>query len=393
MGPLEGIRVLDLSRMIAGGTAGMLLADYGADVVKVEQPGVGDPLRRWTHEGEPFWWQVYGRNKRCITLNLNTPEGHGLMRRLVPRFDVLMESFVPGTLERMGLGWDTMRSWHPSLIVVRISGWGQTGPGSQRPGFGTLVEAASGLAAMSGEADGAPSLPAFPLADMTAALYAANAIAVALYYRDVRGGGGQVVDVSLFESLFSILGPLPAEYAATGRTRERAGGRSSNSGPRACYRTADGRWLAVSASTPRTAARVLTAFGLEHLLDDPRFASNEARVNHAAELNDLVAAAIASRTLAAIMEIVEREQLTARPVHAIADIEQDPHWRARELTVDVPGDGQSVRMHNVVPRFSETHGEIRWSGGAPGAANERVYCEELGLSRDDLIRLQEAGII
>ena len=393
MGPLEGIRVLDLSRMIAGGTAGMLLADYGADVVKVEQPGTGDPLRRWTINGEAFWWKVYGRNKRFITLDLNTPDGHDLMRRLVPAFDVVMESFVPGTLERMGLGWDTLRGWHPGVIFVRISGWGQTGPGSQRPGFGTLIEAASGLAAMTGEAGGPPNLPAFPLADMTAALYATQAIAVALYHRDVRGGGGQVIDVSLFESLFSILGPLPAEFAATGRIREGTGGRSSNSGPRACYLTADGRWLAVSASTPKTAERFLAAFGLAHLLDDARFASNEARVSHATELNDLVAAAMASRSMAAIMEVVDREQLTAGPVQTIADIEHDPHWLARELTVNVASNGHAVRMHNLVPRFSETQGRIRSAGGQPGADNQAVYCEELGLSRDDLRRLQAAGIV
>src|SRR5688572_22320670 len=207
--------------MIAGGVAGMLLADFGADVVKVEQPGVGDPLRQWTTDGQPYWWKVYGRNKRYITLNLKSDEGRELLQRLVPKFDVVMESFVPGTLERLGLGWDQLHAWNSRLILVRISGWGQTGPAAARPGFGTLVEAASGFAAMNGEPDGAPIVPSFPPADMTSALYASNAIMFALYDRDMHNRDGQVVDVSLFDSLFSLLGPLAAEYEAVGRLRER----------------------------------------------------------------------------------------------------------------------------------------------------------------------------
>ena len=199
----------------------------------------------------------------------------------MPRFDVVIESFVPGTLERLGLGWDVLKAWNPRLILVRISGWGQTGPASQRPGFGTLVEAASGFAAMNGERDGAPIVPAFPLADMTSALYAVNAVMFALYHRDVHGGGGQVIDVALFESLFSLLGPLPAEYAALGRLRERNGSRSKNAGPRGCYATKDGRYIAVSGSTPKMAERFLQAYGLGDLLKDARFATNEARVAHA----------------------------------------------------------------------------------------------------------------
>src|SRR5918999_4410329 len=237
-GPLAGVRVLDLSRLVAGGVLGMCLADFGADVVKVEQPGRGDPLRTWTADGHPLWWRVYGRNKRSITLDLGTPQGRDLLRRLVPRFDVLVESFVPGKLEGWGLGPETLHAWHPGLIVVRISGWGQDGPDRARPGFGTLVEAASGLAAMTGEADGPPLVPPFPMADMYAALYAANAVSIAIYHRDLHGGGGQTIDVALFEALFSVLGPLAAEYTATGRTRTRTGNRSRNAAPRGVYRTA-----------------------------------------------------------------------------------------------------------------------------------------------------------
>ena len=390
--PLDGVRVLDLSRMVAGGVAGMLLADFGADVVKVEQPGMGDPLRQWTAEGQPFWWKVYARNKRFITLNLKSDEGRALLLRVLPRFDVLMESFIPGTLERLRLGPDLLLGRHPGLVVLRISGWGQTGPGAARPGFGTLIEAASGFAAMNGEPDGAPIVPGFPLADATSALYAVNAIMFALYHRDVHGGAGQVIDLSLFESLFSLLGPLSAEYAALGKTRSRNASRSNNSGPRGCYRTQDGRWIAVSGSTPRMAERFLDAYGLQAILADQRFATNEGRVIHGRELDAAIGDAIGARTMAENLAIIEEHKLTAGPVNTTADIEQDPHWRARLLTVDVPDNDRSIRMHNVVPRLSATPGEIQWTGGALGKDNQSVY-QELSVSCDEQTELTAAGVI
>ena len=393
MGPLAGIRVLDLSRLVAGGVAGMLLADFGADVVKVEQPGAGDPLRQWTTEGQPLWWKVYGRNKRFITLNLKSDDGRSLLQQLVAKFDVVMESFVPGTLEELGLGWDQLREWNQRLVLVRISGWGQTGPAAGRPGFGTLVEAASGFAAMNGEPDGAPIVPAFPLADMTSALYAVNAIMFALYDRDVHGGSGQVVDVALFESLFSILGPQPAEYAALGTVRERIGSRSKNSSPRGCYRTSDGGWIAVSGSTPKMAERFLHGYGLGALLADARFATNQARVENAKALDEAIADAIASRTLAENLAIIERHALTAVAVQTVADIERDLHWRARQLLVDVSDRAGTVRMHNVVPRMLGTPGAIRSAGGALGEHNREVYIGELGLDCDEVARLEAAGVI
>ena len=393
MKPLHGVRVLDLSRMVAGGVAGMLLADFGADVIKVEQPGTGDPLRQWTTDGHPLWWKVYGRNKRYITLNLKEPQGRELLQRLVPRFDVVMESFVPGTLERMGLGWDVLSGWNSRLILARISGWGQTGPSSQRPGFGTLIEAASGFAAMNGEPDGSPIVPSFPLADMTSALYTVNAIMFALYHRDVHGGTGQVVDVALFESLFSVLGPLAAEYAASGRLRERNGSRSKNAGPRGCYRTSDGRFIAVSGSTPKMAERFLVSYGLGDLLADERFATNEARVDNGLELDAAIASAIASRTLDENREIINRNALTAHAVQTVADIERDPQWQSRQLLLDVPNGSGTVRMHNVVPRLSATPGEITSAGGALGEHNRDVYAGELGLDCDDIVALEAAGVI
>lgn len=371
----------------------MLLADFGADVVKVEQPRTGDPLRHWTSEGTAYWWQVYGRNKRFITLDLKSAEGRNVLQRLVPRFDVMLESFVPGTLERMGLGWDVLQGWNPNLILVRISGWGQTGPASTRPGFGTLVEAASGFAAMNGEPDGAPIVPAFPLADMTSALYAVNAVMFALYHRDLRGGTGQVVDVTLFESLFSLLGPLAAEYAALGRLRGRNGSRSTNAGPRGCYPTSDGRYIAVSGSTPKMAERFLQAYGLRHLLEDPRFVSNESRVRYADELDEEIARAIASRTLDENVRIIAEHDLTAVAVQTVADIERDPHWQARQLLLDVNNGHGAVRMHNIVPRLSKTPGEIRHPGGELGQDNHHIYGSELGFTDEQIAHLRDAGVI
>jgi crotonobetainyl-CoA:carnitine CoA-transferase CaiB-like acyl-CoA transferase len=392
-GPLAGVRVLDLSRLVAGGALGMCLADFGADVVKVEQPGRGDPLRTWSTGGQSFWWRVYGRNKRSITLNLNIPEGRDLLQKLLPRFDILVESFVPGKLESWGIGPETLHGWHPGLVMVRISAWGQDGPNRARPGFGTLVEAASGLAAMTGDPEGPPILPPFPLADMYAALYAANAAMMALYHRDVHGGPGQTIDVALFEAVFSTLGPLAAEHAALGQVRTRSESRLRNTAPRGAYQTSDGRYLAVSASTPDTAERFLRAYGLGDLLLDPRFATNEARVANADALDSRITDAIGNRTLAENRQIVERHGLTAAPIQTIADIVVDPHWQARELTVDIADDEGDVRMHHVVPRLSGTPGEIRWPGPRLGAHNQELYGEELGLTAEELEGFQRDGII
>ena len=393
MRPLENIRVLDLSRMIAGGLAGMLLADFGADVVKVEYPGTGDPLRNWTTGGQPLWWKVYARSKRYITLNFQIPEGKDILMRMLPRYDVLIESFIPGTMERHVLGWDVLHCVNPRLIMLRISGWGQSGTAANRPGFGTLVEAATGFAAMNGAADGPPILPNFPLADMTSGLYAANALMLALYQRDAHDGEGQSIDVSLFESLFSLLGPLAAEYASLGKVRTRQGNRSSNTGPRGCYRTADGHWIAVSASTPKMAERFLESYGLGELLRDPRFATNEQRVRHAEELDSEITAAIGARSLAANLEIIESNKLTAQRIQTIADIEADPHWKYHGLTRDVGQGAHAVRMHNVIPHLSTTPGEIRWPGGELGQHNEEIYCGELQMSPNDLDRLRRCGVI
>jgi crotonobetainyl-CoA:carnitine CoA-transferase CaiB-like acyl-CoA transferase len=390
---LSDIRVLDLTRLVAGGMLGMLFGDFGADVVKVEQPGKGDPLREWKINGESFWWRVYGRNKRVVTLNIKHKEGQKLFKTLVQHSDILCENFVPGTMERFGLGWEVLHKWNPRLILVRISGWGQTGPKAQTPGFGTLVEAASGFAMMNGEKDGAPIVPAFPLADMVTALTACSAAMFALHHRDHVSGEGQQIDASLFESLFTVLGPLAAEYDSFGKIRVRQGSKSHNAAPRGSYQTQDGHWLSISASTPVMASRFLKAYGLEFLLDDPRYSTNEDRVKNQDALDEYIIEAVSSKSLKENLRIIEENNITAVQVQSIADIEKNLHWQARNLILEVSDDQGSLKMQNVFPYLSATPGEIRWPGKSLGADNLTVYCEELGLSTEEYARLEADGVI
>ncbi len=390
---LAGLRAVDCSRLVAGGVLATLLADHGADVVKVEHPRGGDPLRTWLGERGQLWWKVYARNKRSITLNLAVPRGQDLLLRLARRADVLIESFVPGTFERWGLGWDVLSAANPRLVFARISGWGQDGPYRDRPGFGTMVEAMSGFAATTGPADGPPTLPSFPMADMIAALAGVSAVLAALRWRDQVSGRGQVVDISLYEPLLSVLGPAAAEYAQDGTVRLRQGNRSSNASPRGTYRTRDGRWVALSASTPASAAALFAALGLGRLLDDPRFATNDARVAH----NDLVDAALAEaighRTLDEMQNLFERADLTASPVYDIADITKDPHVIARGILVDVPDpELGTVRMTAPTPRLAATPAAIDWPGPPLGAHNREVYAE-VGVGEAELEDLRREGVV
>ena len=391
--PLADVRVLDLSRLVAGNMLTMVLADFGAEVIKVEQPGAGDPLRAWMSDGLDLWWRVYGRNKRSITLNLGHAAGQELLLRLLPTADLLVESFIPGTLEKWGLGPDTLLARNPRLIIIRISGWGQDGPYRHRPGFGTFVEAMSGFAAMTGTAEGPPTLPPVPLGDMSAALYGVGAAMIALYHRG-QCGRGQVIDLSLLEPLFSLLGPLAAEYRLTGRVRRRIGNRTYNSAPRNTYRTRDGAWIAISASTPAMAAQFFRALGRSGLLQEERFATNEARIRHVEELDRIVGTEIARYDLNEILARFEEQGVGAAPVYDIVQFLRDPHVQARGIVVEVPGPADGVTpMHAVIPHFSRTPGRIRWPGPALGAHNSEVLGEELALSPGELSRLQEEGVV
>jgi crotonobetainyl-CoA:carnitine CoA-transferase CaiB-like acyl-CoA transferase len=386
---LEGLRVVDCSRLIAGGVLATLLADHGADVVKVENPRGGDPLRTWLGERGQLWWKVYARGKRCITLNLAQPRGQELLKRLIRDADILIENFVPGTFEGWGLDGDTLATLNSKLIF----GWGQDGPYRDRPGFGTMVEAMSGFATTTGPADGPPTLPSFPMADMVAALAGAAAVLAALRHRDQISGRGQVLDISLYEPLLSVLGPDAARYAQDGTVRIRQGNRSDNASPRGTYRTRDGQWVALSASTPASAAALFKGLGLGDLLDDPRFATNDARVRHNDQVEAALGEAIGRRTLDEMTHLFETMDLTASPVYDMADITEDPHVKARGILVDVPDpELGSVRMVAPTPRLAETPAAIAWPGPALGAHNREVY-GALGVSDAELDTLRRDGVI
>lgn len=360
--PLAGVRVLDLTRLVAGNMMTLQFADLGADVIKVEQPGRGDPLRAWKHGGSDLWWREYGRNKRSIALDFSQEDERAVLLALIDRADILCENFVPGSLDKWGLSHAALLERHPRLVIVSITGWGQTGPYASRPGFGTLVEAMSGLAAMTGFPDGPPTLPPVPIADMIAGLYAAFAAMAALRHRD-RAGEGQVVDISLLEPIVSVLGPVAAAYRLTGRVPARHGNRSPNNAPRNTYMTQDGHWVVISVSTPVMAQKFFRVFGLGHILDDARFASHEARVENGDAIDAIVADKLASFTLAELMHIFTTEGLAGAPVYDIAQLLADPHVIGRGVLENVQ-DPQlgDYPMHAVIPRFSLTPGRIRHVG-------------------------------
>ncbi|WP_083469236.1 CaiB/BaiF CoA transferase family protein [Methylobacterium variabile] len=376
-GPLSGIRVLDLSRLVAGNMLSLQLADFGADVIKLE-PDRGDPLRHWQENGIPAWWKVYSRNKRSIRLDLKTPEGKASLRRLVPTAQVLIEGFRPGVMEAAGFSPDTLLGLNPKLVVVRISGFGQTGPYAQRPGFGSLIEAMSGFAAKNGFADKPPALPNLALADMVAGLSGAFATLAALRVAERPDGAGQVVDLSLLEPLHATLGPDAAIHRLTGRSPSRIGNRVSITAPRNVYRTRDGEWLALSASTQDMAARLFRAIGRPDMVDDPRFATNSARLDNVDAVDAIVGGFIAARDLADNLAYFEQAEVTVGPVYDPAGFALDPHVQGRGVLVEVedPELGP-VPMHAPFPRLSRTPGRIRRLAPTLGQ-DEAAIAAELG---------------
>ena len=357
--PLDGLVVLDLTRLVAGNMLSLQLADFGAEVLKIEDPEKGDPLRDWRVEGVSAYWKVYARNKKSVTLDLRSDSGKQALLKLAAKADVLLENFRPGTLEKMGFGPDVLHRVNRGIVVVRISGWGQDGPYKFRPGFGTLVEGMSGFASKNGFEDREPVLPPLALADMIAGLYGAFAVLTALRHRD-RTGEGQVIDLPLLDPMFSILGPEAAIYKLTGRIRPRTGSRSNTAAPRNVYRTSDGKWISMSASMQAMVERLYTALGVPEMLEDPRFKTNAARVAHAEEAEAPVRDFVAKHTLAEAMAFFEKHEITAAPVYDIAQFMEDPHVKARQILVDLPDDQMgAIPMHAVVPRLSASPGVIR----------------------------------
>ncbi|MEQ1768314.1 MAG: CoA transferase [Devosia sp.] len=379
-GPLRGVRVVDLSRLVAGNMLSLQLGDFGADVIKVEPPE-GDPLRQWKDEGHALFWKVYGRNKRSLTLNLREADGMAALKALLKTADVFIENFRPGTLEQMGLAPDTLLAENPDLIVVRISGFGQTGPYAHLPGFGSIVEGMSGFAHRNGFADREPVLPPLALADMIAGIYGASSVVTALFAREKGLSRGQVIDLSLLEPTVSVLGPEAALYKVTGKTKMRSGSASNTSSPRNVYRARDGMYLAVSGSTPQIAKRILEVIGRADMLDDPRFATNEARVKHRALVDEAVGGWFAQHDHDEALRIMREAGATVGPIFSPADAAADPHFAARGVTVEADdSDYGALPMHNIVPRMSATPGV--WQRPAPriGEHNEEIL-RELGLAK------------
>jgi len=371
--PLDGIRVLDLSRLVAGNMLSLQLADFGAEVIKIEDPRKGDPLRDWRTNNISVHWKVYARNKKSVTLNLRDAEGLALLRRLADTAHVFIENFRPGTLEEMGIGPDVLHVTNPKLIIVRVSGWGQDGPYRDKPGFGSLVEGMSGFAAKNGFADRAPVLPPLALADMIAGLYGSNAVLIALREIEQNGGKGQVIDLPLLDPIFSVLGPEAAIYQLTQRIEPRIGSRSHNTAPRNVYETKDGRFIAISASIQAMAERLFRAIGRADMIDDPRFRTNSDRVRNIDDCDKVVAEFIRVRTLAEGVAVFEAAEVTAAPVYDIDQFIADPHVRAREIVAELPdAEMGSVPMHAVVPRLSGTPGEIRIPAPALGEHNDTI---------------------
>jgi Predicted acyl-CoA transferases/carnitine dehydratase len=394
-GPLHGLRVIDCATILAAPLASQILGDFGADVIKIEHPDRPDAMRGHGEsvDGVGLWWTEVGRNKRTVALDLRDEEGAEIFRRLVATADVLVENFRPGTLERWGLGWDALHQLNPHLVMLRVTGFGQEGPYAERPAFGTLIEAMSGFAHMTGQPDAPPTLPAFGLADSIAGMAAVSAVMMALYHRDARGGQGQMIDLSLLEPILTAVGPAPSVYDATGKVSMRQGNRSTNNAPRNLYRSRDGHWLAVSTSADSVARRVLTLVGHPEVIGEPWFARGATRAQHADLLDDYVGGWIAERDRDDVIRIFTEAGAAIAPVYTAKEIVEDPQVASRETLVRVghPRLGD-VLQHNLLFRLSETPGAIRFSGREHGADTDEILAE-LGVDVDAVMQLRERRVI
>jgi crotonobetainyl-CoA:carnitine CoA-transferase CaiB-like acyl-CoA transferase len=370
---LAGLTVIDVSTLFAGPFAARLLGDFGAEVIKVEQPA-GDPLRRFGHaqDGVPLLWKMLSRNKKSVVLDLREAGDAERFCHLVAGADVVIENFRPGTLERWGLGPDVLTEVNPRLVLARVTAFGQDGPYARRPGFGTLAEAMSGLAAMSGEPDGPPALPSFPLGDAVAGLHTALAVLIALRGREVIGTG-QVADIAITETLIGTLGAQLTGYEHLGVKPQRVGNRSNNSAPRNVYRCADERWVAVSAPATQVAERVLRLVGRPDLCAEPWFATGSGRAEHRELLDDVIRPWIAERCRDEVIAAFEAAEAAVAPIYEVDDVMADPQFQARGLTVDVPDEELgTVRMPGLPFRLSATPGRVDWAGPPVGAHTEQV---------------------
>jgi len=395
-GPLAGVRVLELGQAIAGPFASSFLAWFGAEVIKVEPPGTGDPLRSWrvVREGTSLWWYAMARNKKCITLNLRVPEGQRLARELAGRVDVVVENFRPGTLEKWGLGYQDLKRVNPRLILARISGYGQTGPNSNKPGFAAVAEAFGGLRYVTGEPDRPPVRPNLSVGDSVAGLHAALGILLALYHRDAKGGQGQEIDIALYECVLNLMESTISEYDGAGVIRQREGMRLTGIVPSGTYPCADGTYIVIGANGDSIFKRLMAAMGREDLGSDPRLAQNEGRSRHADEIDEAIFRWTSERKAAEAIAILAAADVPAGPIYSAAEMLRDEHYRERAVYEEVPlPAGGKLKIPTLAPRLSVTAGETRWIGPQLGAHNSEVYCDWLGLTASELERLASAGVI
>lgn len=394
--PLNGLRVLDAATLAAGPLVGTWLGEHGAEVIKVEQPDGGDPLRQWGAQkhGIGLMWKSIARNKKCITLNLRQDEGRAIFRTLTEHVDVVIMNTRPSTLDKWNLGYPELSERNPKLVMLHVTGFGAGGPKSDRPGFGTLGEAMSGFAHLTGTPDGPPTLPSFMLADGVAALTSTYAILMALFHRDVHGGTGQLIDINLIDPLARLLEQAILSYDQLGLLANRTGNRWDISAPRNTYRTKDGRWLAMSGSAPSIAKRALEAIGRPELTTDPRFADAQQRLRNAAQIDAVMADWVREHTLDETMAVFEEANVAAAPVYDAAQLLDDPHLLARHTYPSVSDtDLGSMRVQAPVPRFSETPGGIDHLGPPIGAHNDEIYGDLLGLTPEEVRQMKDSGLI
>jgi crotonobetainyl-CoA:carnitine CoA-transferase CaiB-like acyl-CoA transferase len=394
-GPLEGIKVLDISTILAGPLVAQILGDFGAEVIKIEHPTKPDGMRGHglDKDGHPLWWTMIGRNKRTMTLDLGSAQGGALFRRLAAEADVVVENFRTGTLERWGLGYDVLSELNPGLILLRVTGFGQTGPYATRPAFGTLVESMSGFAHLTGEADGPPTLPAFGLADSLAGIAGSSAVSMALLHRTNNGGIGQQIDLDLLSPIMAAVGPGVIYADQLGIDQERTGNRSSNNAPRNLYKTADGHWLAISTSANSIAERVLVLVGHPEVLDEPWFATGRQRAAHADLLDEYVGGWIGERTKDVVIDEFEKAGAAVAPVYKPSDLLSDPQVNAIGMVTTVEDDDLgAVRMQNVMWRMGGSPGRIRYTGRKHGADTDEVLTE-IGCSADEIEAMRRDSVV
>jgi formyl-CoA transferase len=388
------VRVVEMGQLIAGPFCGKLLGEFGADVVKIEPPGTGDPLRGWRllSKGTSVWWQVQSRNKRSVAIDLRKPEGQDLARRLVAEADVLIENFRPGTLEEWGMGWEALSVLNPKLVMLRVSGYGQTGPYRDRPGFGVIGEAMGGLRHLTAEPGRVPVRVGVSIGDTLAALHGAMAVSMALYHRDARGGRGQMIDVALHESVFSVMESLMPEYSAFGAIREASGSSLPGIAPTNAYACKDG-YVLVAGNGDSIFRRLMEAIGRADLAAAPDLASNAGRVARVAEIDAAIGAWTASREVADVLAVMDKARVPAGRIYTAKDIHEDPHYRARDMILkQQTRDGDELDVPGIVPKLSATPGAIRTPAPSLGEDTEQVL-REIGVSPEQLAELKQRGIV